>query len=79
MEHPYSVKITYKAKKGTWPAFRGEIYERDILIGKCSRAPLNGWVPPIEFKFFSSQAQARFDDFADCLSIGESIEAILPF
>lgn len=79
MNHPYSVKLTYRAKKGKWPAMRGEIYERDVLIGKFSRgAVVDGFIPPIEHKFFSEASRSRFDDFANCLSIEETITALVP-
>lgn len=79
MQHPYSVKLTYRAKKGKWPALKGELYERDVVIARFSRAAVvDGYVPPIEYKFLSTQARHRFDDFADCLSIEESIEALIP-
>lgn len=79
MRHPYSVKLTYRAKKGTFPALKGEIYERDIRIGSFSRgAVVDGYVPPIEYKFFSEASKNRFDNFADCLSIPETIEALIP-
>lgn len=58
---------------------RGEIYENDVLIGRFSRGPVvDGYVPTIKYKFLSTQARNRFDDFADCLTIPESIEAIMP-
>jgi len=76
--HIYSAKLTYKAKKGTWPAMRGEIYERDVLIGTFSRgATINNYIPAIEYKFRTTAARNRFDDFADSLSIEETIEAII--
>ena len=76
--HKYSVKLLSKGK-GKWPALKGEIYEKDVMIGRFSRATVkDGYVPPIEYKFLSSQAKARFDDFADSLSIEETIEALLP-
>jgi len=77
-EHPYSVKILYKGK-GHWPKLKGEIYEHDVLIGTFSRAAVqNGYIPPIEYKFRTERSKARFDDFADSLSIEETIEALLP-
>lgn len=79
MQHPYSVKLTYRAKKGTFPALKGEIYERDIRIGTFSRGPVvDGFVPPIEYKFFSEASKNRFDGFSDCLTISETIEALIP-
>jgi len=79
MNHPYSVKLTYRAKKGNWPALKGEIYERDVMIGRFSRgAVVDGYVPPIEYKFLSDASRNRFDGFADCLSIEETIEALIP-
>jgi hypothetical protein len=77
--HDYSAKITFKGKDKTWPALKGEIYEKDVLIGTFSRGAVKDhYVPPIEYKFRSSQAKARFDDFSDSLSIEETIEALLP-
>lgn len=76
--HKYSVKLTQKGK-GRFPSLKGEIYENDVMIGRFSRAAVkDGYVPPIEHKFLSSQAKARFDDFADSNSIAETIEALLP-
>ena len=77
--HPYSVKLTFKGAGKTFPALKGDIYEKDVVIGTFSRKKVvDGYVPPIEYKFKSSQAKARFDDFADSLSIEETIEALLP-
>lgn len=77
--HDYSAKITFKGKDKTWPALKGEIYEKDVLIGTFSRGAVKDhYVPPIEYKFRSSQAKVRFDDFSDSLSIEETIEALLP-
>lgn len=77
--HKYTAKILHKGKDKKWPALKGEIYEKDVLIGRFSRKAVeDGYVPPIEYKFLSSQAKARFDDFADSLSIEETIEALLP-
>lgn len=79
MRHPYSVKLTYKAKKGNFPALRGELYEHDVLIARFSRkAVVDHYVPPIEYKFYSEQSKARFSDFSDSLSIEETIEALIP-
>jgi hypothetical protein len=78
LQHPYSVKLLYKGK-GRNPKLKGEIYEADILIGTFKRgAVLDGYVPPIEYKFRSEAAKSRFDDFADSLSIEETIEALIP-
>ena len=78
-EHPYSVKILYKGKDKRWPKLKGEIYEQDVLIGTFTRAAVqDGYVPPIEYKFRTDKAKARFDDFSGELSIPETIEALLP-
>ena len=77
--HPYSIKLTHKGKDKTFPSLKGEIYEKDVLIGTFSRkAVVDGYVPPIEYKFRTDRAKARFDDFSDSLSIEETIEALLP-
>ena len=58
---------------------RGQIFERDVLIGTFKRGPVeNHFVPPIEYKFYSTQSKHRFDDIADCLGTSEIIEALLP-
>ena len=77
--HKYSVKLTFKGKDTHWPALKGEIYEKDVVIGRFSRGAVrDGYVPPIEYKFLSAASKNRFDDFADSLSIAETIEALLP-
>lgn len=59
---------------------RGKILEGDVEIGTFTRGPVrDGWIQPIQYKFHSERAKARFDDFADCLSIEETIEAIVDF
>ena len=76
-EHPYSVKVLKKGP-GRWPTLKGEIYEKDVMIGTFTRAAVkDGFVPPIEYKFRSEASKARFDDFADSLSIEETIEALM--
>lgn len=77
--HDYSVKMLSVGKTGKFPALKGEIYEKDVLIGTFSRgATRDRFVPPIEAKFRTDRAKARFEDFADSLSIEETIEALLP-
>jgi hypothetical protein len=78
MQHPYSTKLTYKAKKGQFPAMRGELLENGIIIATFKRgATVDHFVPPIEYKFRSEASKYRFDDFADSLSIEETIEALI--
>lgn len=78
-DHPFSVEILSKGKDKMWPALKGEIYEKDVLIGTFSRGAVrDGFVPPIKYKFRTEKAKSRFDDFADSLSIEETIEALLP-
>lgn len=77
-EHPYKALLSYKAKKGSFPAMRGHLYENDVIVASFKRAPVrDGFVPDLEVTFYSSQAQARFNNFADCLSIQESVLAVL--
>lgn len=77
--HDFSVKMLSIGKTGKWPALKGEIYEKDVLIGTFSRgATRDGYVPPIESKFRTDRAKMRFQDFADSLSVEETIEALLP-
>lgn len=77
--HDYSVKILSKGKDPKWPALKGEIYEKDVLIGTFSRGAVHDhFIPPIEYKFRTTGAKSRFDNFADSNSIAETIEALLP-
>lgn len=79
MQHPYSAKLTYKSKRGHFPAMAGHIYENDVIIGEFKRgATRDHFVPPIEYKFYSERARARFSDFSDSLSIEETIDALIP-
>lgn len=74
-QHHFSAKVTSRSPRG---AIKGEILERGIIIGTFKRnAPTGGYIAPIESKFNTERCKARFDDFADCLSIGETIEAIM--
>ena len=78
MKHPYKAVLSYKAKSGMFPALRGELLENDVIIAKFSRGPTKDhFVPPIEYKFLSDASRNRFDNFADCLSIEESIETLI--
>lgn len=78
MQHPYKAVLTYKAKKGLFPALRGELLEKGIIIARFHRgATVDHFVPPIEYKFLSDAARSRFDNFADSLSIEETIEALI--
>ena len=73
----YSAKILSKGKDKVFPAFSGILLEGDVQIATFSRGAVrNHFVPPIEYKFHSTQAHNRFANFADCLSIAESIEAV---
>lgn len=77
--HPYRVKLTYTGAHKVWPKIKGKILENDVWIGEFSRgATERGYIPPIVYKFYSTAAQTRFNDWADCLSIPESIEALIP-
>ena len=78
-DHNYSVKILHKGKDKKWPALKGEIYEKDVLIGTFARGAVkDGYIPPITYKFRTDRAKSRFEDFSDSLSIEETIEALLP-
>lgn len=77
--HQYSAKILHRGKAKMWPSLKGELYEKDVLIGTFARGAVHdGYVPPITYKFRTEAARNRFDDFADSLSIEETIEALLP-
>lgn len=76
--HPYSVRLTFKGESKNWPPLKGDIYEHDVCIGKFYRGAVrHNFVPPIVYQFYSTQARNRFDDFANCLSIEETIEALI--
>lgn len=78
MNHPYSAKLLHKGKDKLWPCLKGEIYEKDVLIGTFTRGAVQDhYVPPIVTKFRTDAAKARFEDFSDCLSIAETVEALI--
>lgn len=75
MQHPFIAKITERFPRG---GFKGELLEHDVIIATFKRGAVSrGFVSPIEVKFNSTQARARFEEFSDSLSIGETIEAVL--
>ena len=79
MSARYSVKLLYCGVRGRFPKLKGKILEGDVWVGEFSRAAQErSYVPPIVYKFYSTGARNRFEDFADCLSIEETIEALLP-
>ncbi len=79
MQHPYSAVITRKGRARLFPCIQGELYENDVLIAKFKRGAVKqGCVPDLEYRFLSTASRNRFQDFADCTSIAESIEALLP-
>jgi hypothetical protein len=76
--HRYRVKLL-KHGKGQWPTLKGDLYEDDVIIARFTRGAVrDGYIPPIEYKFHSDASKNRFSDFSDCLSIEETIEALLP-
>ncbi len=74
----YSVKLDERGP-GSWPRLKGKILDGNIQIGTFKRAAVRqGCIPPMEYKFFTSQSRNRFASLADCLSVEEIIEAMLP-
>lgn len=74
MQHPYKAVITMSGTRGK---ASGEIFEGEIQIGTFNRPAKQGhYIAPITYKFFSTASRARFEDFADCLTIEETIEAL---
>jgi hypothetical protein len=76
--HPYSVQLTHKSARGLFPALRGELFENGVRVATFQRGAVRDhFVPPIEVKFLSERAQQRFVSFTDCLSVEETIEALM--
>lgn len=73
MNHPYSITAVKRTATGRF--IYGELYEHDVMIACISRSA-GPW--PYKAHFFSSQSEARFDDFCDSLSRSETIEALMP-
>lgn len=74
-------KYTIQTKFGninSGKAARGFILENGSQIAQFKRDGKDdlGYISPIEVKWFSERAKARFEDFCNCLSISETIEAI---
>lgn len=70
-DHPYRVVNILCDTKGR--VKRADLTENGIVIGIVTK----GEIYPYKVRFLSTQARARFDDFADSLSIGEAIEALI--
>jgi len=70
MTHPYTTQVTRNAKGYI---VKGELFENGLLVATFKRGATEVW---FKVKFFSSRAEARFDDFTDSLSRTETIEAI---
>lgn len=57
---------------------RGEIYQGDFLIGRFHRENVGpGLIGPLRASFFSERRRNALMDEADCLTMGEIIEAIM--
>ena len=57
------------------------LVENGVLIAKITRGPNERYgtslhCQPLTFKFFSSQSEMRFQDYADSISMEESAYAI---
>jgi len=70
--HPYKVENIQRDAKGQ--VRKADLTENGIVIAVVQK----GVGPyPYYTRFFSSQARARFDSFADSLSTAEAIEALI--
>ena len=52
------------------------LLEDGAQIAKLSLDRIPGLVPQIKFKWFSERAMYRFCDFADSLTMAETVEAL---
>jgi hypothetical protein len=68
----YSTKILSMSPRG---AIHGELYEGDLLVATFKK-PASGWYWGLKMHFGSEAAKTRFDSFTDCLSRGETLEAL---
>lgn len=76
MEHPYALASVARSPLGRITA---DLTESGLVVARVRRPSVRGgYVAPFEAKWFSERAKARFEDFADSLSIEEAIEALLP-
>lgn len=72
MAHPYRVTVTKRAPKGE--IVKADLTENGIVIGIVTKS---GGPYRFAVRFLSAQARSRFESFADSLSVGEAIEAII--
>ena len=70
-DHPYKVVNIECDKKGR--VKRADLTENGIVIGIVTK----GEIYPYKVRFLSLRARARFEVFADSLSVGESVEALI--
>jgi hypothetical protein len=70
----YKISGLKTAKNGKVSAF---LVEDGYQIAKVSRKPsIAGTIQRTQFKFFSSAAEVRFENFCDSLSKSETVEAL---
>lgn len=72
MQRTYSTKVITRSPRG---AIKGELYEGDLLVATFNK-PASGWYWGVTIKFGSAAAKSRFDSFCNCLSMGETLEAL---
>ena len=77
MKHrEYALGNTVVSPRGRVTA---SLLENGSMIASVTRPAPGRWVEPYQIGvWFSQQARARFDDFCDCLSMSEALEAISP-
>lgn len=69
----YSVQVLKRSRGGR--IIKANVMERDSVIASANRLVSDYW---FKTNFYSSMAKARFEDYCDCLSITETIEAMDP-
>ena len=74
MTHAYTLINVTKSPRG---AIKAQLAENGSVIAEVRRPAPGRLILPYEVtKFYSDRARCRFDDFCNCLSMGETIEAI---
>ncbi|HWV45915.1 MAG TPA: hypothetical protein VN039_07850 [Nitrospira sp.] len=74
MESTYSLNVTQRNPSRY--SIRGYILEDGIQIGWFRRPASPGFIPEMQFKFFTEHAEARFQGFCDSLSMEETVAAM---
>ena len=72
---------TYKiinAKSSKNGSASGKLTENGVVVATIKREASASYIHDFKAKFLSDASKARFESFADCLSVPETLECLFP-